>query len=168
MMKKGQLFGQPIMYVFYAIVAVLVLVFGIRIAIQLSEKGDMLKEEIFFSDLEEKFNDVYRDSYGSSISLRDLTVPDSFVEICFMDLGEEKDLSEVTLTRLKDIIDNAYESEFDDNVFVIKKDQGDLSFEIGRDFALEGNTSVLCDKLSDKVVDIRLVNEGQIIRAEHI
>lgn len=168
MKKKGQLFGQPIMYVFYAVVAILVLVFGIRIAIQLNEKSDLLKEEIFFSDLEEKFDSVYRDSYGSSISLIDLKVPSNFIELCFMDIGQEKDLSEVTLTKLKDLIGASYDAEVDDNVFVIKADQKDLSVEIGRYFVLEGNASVLCDKLTDGKLDIKLVNEGQVIRAQHI
>ncbi len=168
MKKRGQLFGQPIMYVFYAIVAILVLVFGIRIAIQLNEKGDLLKEEVFFSDLEEKFDSVYRDSYGSSISLIDLKVPSDFVEICFMDIGQEKDLSEITLSRLKDLIDSSYDAEVEENVFVIKADQKDLSIEIGRYFVLQDDKSVLCDKLTDGELDIKLVNEGQVIRAQHI
>jgi hypothetical protein len=168
MKKRGQLFGQPIMYVFYAIVAILVLIFGIRVAIQLKDKSDLMEETVFFSDVEEKFNKVYRDSYGSSISMKDLKVPSHILEICFTDFSQDKDLNNITIAKLRDLIDAAYDAGASDNVFIINKDMGDSSIEIEKSFDLEGNNSVLCDKLTDRELDMRLINMGQWIRAQHI
>ncbi len=165
-MKKGQLFGQPIMYVFYAIVAVLVLVFGIKIAMDLKDNSDLITEEIFFKDVEDKFDSVYRDAFGSSISLRDLQVPSDMAEFCFADFSKDKDLNEVVSARLKDFIDISYEGDDVENVYVVNRNKETSSTRIERDFILD--EFVLCDVLTDGELDIILINEGQFIRAQHI
>jgi len=165
-MKKGQLFGQPIMYVFYAIVAVLILVFGIKIAMDLKDNSDLITEEIFFKDVEDKFDSVYRDAFGSSISLRDLQVPSDMAEFCFADFSKDKDLNEVVSARLKDFIDISYEGDDVENVYVVNRNKETSSTRIERDFILD--EFVLCDVLTDGELDIILINEGQFIRAQHI
>lgn len=165
-MKKGQLFGQPFMYIFYATVAILILFFGIRMALNISEQGGLVTEGVFFGDVEDKFDSVHRDAFGSSISLKDLKIPTDIVEFCFVDLSKTKDLDEVFSPKLADFIDISYESGSVDNVFVIDGNNEVNSVEIKRDFILYD--FALCDLLTDRELDIRLVNEGSFIRAQHI
>ena len=40
MIKKGQIMGQPIIYLFYAIVGAMILFFGINVIIGLQETGE--------------------------------------------------------------------------------------------------------------------------------
>jgi hypothetical protein len=165
-MKKGQLMGQPILYVFYAIVAILILIFGINQAIKLKDRGEDLTEVTFFKDINDKFNSVYSDSYGSVVSLSGLKIPNGMMEICFIDFSMVRDLSEINIAKLKDVIGNAFDSNANKDGYFVKRNDDWGSFEIERDFVLD--KSVLCDSLIDGKLDIKLVNEGELIRAQHI
>jgi len=164
MMKKGQILGQPIMYIFFAIVAVLILGFGIKMAVDLKDFGDDVTSKVFFEDIEKKINSVYSDSYGSVVSLNDLKIPSEFREICFLDSSESDiDLSLVNNEDLRKIINSSYDSLSEKNVFAIGE-----SLEIREFDKLDLDVALVCDDLIDGKIDVKLINGGQVVKAQHI
>jgi hypothetical protein len=164
MMKRGQILGQPIMYIFYAIVAVLILGFGIKMAADLSLFGKDINMKSFKEDINKKANAVYSDSYGSVVSLADIKVPSSVSEICFLDSMEsEINLSVVRDNGLKQALNSSYNIISDKNVFI----KGE-SLELEKISILDLDEALICDDLSDGSVDIKFINDGQVIKAQHI
>ena len=80
-MKKAQLMGQPIIYIFFALVAAMILFFGIRVILNTQDAAEKVEFESFVNDLQRKVNTVYQDSYGSVISLNDIIVPKKITEL---------------------------------------------------------------------------------------
>ena len=119
-MKKGQLFGQPLIYIFIAIVSVLILVFGINLAKNLGETGNKVITKVFYEDVESKLNSVYSDSLGSVVSLESIKVPSILREVCFIDRSYEIDLSGVQDSNLKILIETSFNSNDDKNFFAFR------------------------------------------------
>ena len=164
MMKRGQILGQPIMYIFYAIVAVLILGFGIKMAVDLSLFGGDITMKAFKEDINKKANAVYSDSFGSVVSLADIKVPSSVYELCFLDSSEfDINLSVVNDGGLKQALNSSYAIMSDKNVFI----KGE-TLELERISVLDLDDALICDDLSDGSVDIKFINEGQTINAQHI
>jgi hypothetical protein len=164
MMKRGQILGQPIMYIFYAIVAVLILGFGIKMAVDLSIFGGDITMKAFKEDINKKANAVYSDSYGSVVSLADIKVPSSVSEICFLDSSEfDIDLSIVQDDGLKQVLNSSYNVMSDKNIFI----KGE-TLELGKISVLDLDETLICDDLTDGSVDINFISEGQTINAQHI
>jgi hypothetical protein len=164
MMKKGQILGQPIMYIFYAIVAVLILGFGIKMAVDLSLFGGDITMKSFKEDINKKANAVYSDSYGSVVSLADIKVPDKVHELCFLDSSEfDINLSVVKDNGLKLALNSSYIIMSDKNVFI----KGE-TLEMGKISVLDLDEALICDDLSDGSVDIKFINDGQTIKAQPI
>lgn len=153
-MKKGQLMSQPLIYLFYAIVAILILFFGIKVIFGVKDTGEKVEFESFVIDLEEKVNLVYHDSYGSSLSLDDLQVPNVVKEVCFV--GEE-DLSQVKDEDLKELI--SIDSE--NNVFFAGVD---LEWIPRRNFDLLMVNGTVCDLTIDRRINLVLENVGNKVR----
>jgi hypothetical protein len=164
MMRKGQIFGEMFKYIFIAIVAVLVLVFGIRIVSELRDTGEDLTEKVFFEDIEKKFNTVYSDSYGSVVSLENVQVPKTMKEICFVDYNNPFNLEGIENKNMELAIEGSYSIDDDKNIFT-------LGSTLDKRKAVKElilNSFVLCDSLEDSVVNIKLTNSGQKIKAEAI
>jgi len=163
-MKKGQIFGQPLMYIFFAIVAVLILGFGIKLAVDFSNLGNDVTIKVFKEDIEKKVNIVYSDSFESSISLADIKVPSTIREICFLDSSKkEVDFNDVIDEGLRKVIQASYEAISDNNVFIKGEE-----LEISRISVLVLDEALVCDDLSDGKIDIKLINSGQTVKAQHI
>jgi len=162
-MKKGQLFGQPLVYIFIAIVSVLVLVFGINLAKNLGDVGSTVITKVFYEDVGGKLNSVYSDSLGSVISLESIKVPSSLREVCFIDRSYEIDSSVVQDSNLKKIIEESFNSEDDKNFFIMA-DEIDIK-KLNR---IELDESIICDDLSDGKVNIKFINNGLVVKAQHI
>ena len=149
-MKKAQLFGQPIVYIFFALVAAMVLFFGIKVIFDLQDTGSRIEFETFASDVESKIETVYSDSSGSVISLDDLLVPKQVVEVCFVGYDE---LDKVTNSKLRDLI--AIDDE--NNVYF---GGVDLEYNPRRKIDLLRIEGTICDKTDDRSIDLLLYNIG--------
>lgn len=88
-MKKGQLFQQPIFYIFILIVAVLILTFGVRTIFQLKDKAENIEFVTFTQDLKNKVDQYYNFDYGSSTQIN-LRIPNKIEYICFTNNNPEE------------------------------------------------------------------------------
>jgi len=152
-MKKAQLMAQPILYIFYALVAAMVLFFGIRVIIGLNDNGSKVELESFIIDLKDEIDTVYHDSYGSSKSLDKITVPKDVIEICFVG---SKQLDRVHDSKLKQLInlDNEH------NVFFGGVDMDDNP---ARSFNFLEIDGTICDRTIDRKINLILENNGNYV-----
>jgi hypothetical protein len=166
-MKKGQIMGQPLVYVFIAIVAILVLFFGIRMVMQLVGLEEEVSGKAFYGDIKGKFDSVYTDSMGSVVFLDDVRVPNELKEICFMDRNYGAiDLSSISDPDLKNILEIYSDSDFDENVFIyFGGPVGSEEYTIEKLDVPEG---LVCDSLLDSKINVKFVNQGQRVEAQHI
>jgi len=118
-MKKGQVLGQPFVFMFYLIVVVLILYFGIRVVANIRDTEREVDYATFINELNSKINTIRNDAHGSRISLEDVRVPNEVTEICFvMDSDVEPDDDQLEM-----IIDSYFDSPVpgQDNVFFAGK-----------------------------------------------
>jgi len=80
--KRGQLLGQPFVYIFAIIVAALILVFGTKSILDLRERQELVELATFVTDLKEEVAAYYRFDIGSSKEL-DLNLPRKVKQVCF-------------------------------------------------------------------------------------
>ncbi len=160
MMKKGQLIGQPFVYIFILIVASLILIFGIRFIIQLNDAGGEMMTKTFLDDIKKNVNSVYADSSGSVKSLESIKVPAKMKEICFADTSLIFNSSKVSDRMLKEYMEEAFDANLEDNVYVSPTD----SLLIDLVYV----DSLVCDSLEDRKVNLKLINEGHRVLVEKI
>lgn len=89
-MKRGQLLGQPLVYLFAIIMGALILAWGISSVIKLqttAEKAELAKFVIGFESEVDKYLNF---DEGSSNTIR-VALPRKIEYICFYDSNEEKD-----------------------------------------------------------------------------
>jgi len=166
-MKKGQIMGQPLVYVFIAIVAVLVLFFGIRMILQLVDLEDDVSYTAFYGDVKGKFDSVYTDSMGSVAFLDDVRVPNGLKEVCFMDRDYgEIDVSLVDNVGLRENLVIYSDSDFDENVFIYW--EGTAGYDAYTIEKLDVPEGLVCDSLLDSKINVKFVNQGQKVEAQHI
>lgn len=162
-MKKGQLMGQPFVYIFLLIVAALILFFGIRAIIGVVNTGSEVEYNRFVNEIEKVENKIYSDSFGSAMSLEKISVPKSISEICFINRDLEINLDLINDFELRKFINISYSGFQDENLFFASDKL--RAIELNR-VKIE-NINPLCDNLNDGRIDIRLVNKGNYILAEH-
>jgi hypothetical protein len=160
-MKKGQLMGQPFVYIFLVLVAAFVLFFGIKSIINLVGFGKEVEYRNFVNELKEKESKVYHDSFESVLSLNDLVVPDFISEICFVNRGEEINLEAVKDSELREVIRISSSSARGDNVFFASDKLRAIELKNVR-----AESNPLCDRTYDRRIDLRFVNKGDYVLVE--
>lgn len=154
-MKKGQLFGQPFVYIFYAFVIVLVMFFGFKWIADLVDLGEEVEYNQFVSDFESKLSTISTDNYGSTILIDDIRVPVGVDEICILDSGTIQDFSVVDDPILSEYMNITYSQGSELNVFFTGEKVDAFTLD---SFGLE--TSPLCDSTLDGSIDMKLLNNG--------
>jgi hypothetical protein len=153
-MKKGQLMGQPIMYLFYAMVGAMILFFGIKVIIGLQETGEDVEYASFISDLRKSVETVYSDASGSTYGLEKITIPGEINEICFVGDYEEGVVSDPELDTRIQLIDDYSES----NLFFGGVDLDKHKHKL--DVVVSG---IICDSTRDRKLNLILENMGTYV-----
>ena len=163
-MKKGNLLGQPFMFIFFVILAALIIFFGMRIIGGTVDSAEKAEIETFITEFKAKVNTVYSLDYGSSVKLGGLRTPANFKEICFIHRDSLVDYSELDES-LRNLVEVSYDSN-DDNMFFVTKDK---SFVEPREIdKLKPNENPVCDNVMDGKLDLVLVNSGSFVEIEKI
>jgi hypothetical protein len=155
-MKKGQLMSQPFIYIFYAIVGILILFFGIKVIINLQETGDSVEYATFVSRIQENVEKVYHDSYGSTISLEKINVPSFITEVCFV--GEYQ-VDQIQNAKLKEVIEISDLADY--NIYLANVDNSKWEREFIEGIVIEGT---ICDLTRDGKTNIILENIGTSVK----
>lgn len=163
-MKKGQLLGQPFIFIFFVILAALILFFGVRIIKGTVDSGETAEIETFITEFKGKVNTVYTLDYGSSIKLDKLRTPGNFKKICFIHRDSAVDYSELDES-LEDLVDASYQHS-DDNMFFVTKDKSLI--EPREIDYLKPKDNPICENVMDGKLDLRLVNSGTFVQIEKI
>ena len=151
-MKKGQVIGQPFVYIFAIIVIALILFFGFRMISNLINFEEDVDYADFLNNFDNEINIVYAESFGSTKSLESLRVPDEVTEICFV---VDNVFNEgPTDAKLDMYLDERFRSSgFEENVFFGGKYEGrefeKLTFD--PDFCVKSFEGVFLEKLADNV-----------------
>lgn len=153
-MKKGQLIGQPLLYLFYALVAAMILFFGVKVIFGTQEAGDRVEFESFVNDIKGKVNTAYQDSYGSRVSLDSIRVPKRVIEVCFVGTPV---LDNVNDPDLRSFI--AIDTE--NNIFF---GGVDIDYNPARLFSRLTIDGTICDKTLDRKIDLVLENIGTEVK----
>ena len=154
MIKKGQIMGQPIIYLFYAIVGAMILFFGINVIIGLQETGEDIQYVSLIGDLEKSVDAVYSDASGSTYGLEEITIPNGIDEICFVGTYESDVVNGLELDSRIQLIDDYNEA----NLFF-----GGVELEHYRyklDVVVNGT---ICDDTKDRELNFILENTGRAV-----
>ena len=81
-MGRGQLFGQPFVYIFAIIVAVFILAFGVRMTLKLKDTGEYVALIDFKNELEDNVKVYYNFDAGSN-DFFTVFLPPSLRYVCF-------------------------------------------------------------------------------------
>jgi len=148
--------AQPLIYIFYVVVAALILFFGIKVIGNVNDSADKVEYLTFVGDVEKKVNTVYQDNFGSVISLDDISVPKEVIEICFV---SNKDLTKVTNDKLKQLISISDLTQ--NNVFF-----GGVEIKNGpsRNFEHLTIDGTICDSTIDRKINLVLENIGDSVK----
>ena len=153
-MKKGQLMGQPIMYLFYALVGAMILYFGITVIIGLQETSEDVQYVSFIGDLKKSVRTVYSDARGSTYGLEGITIPNGIDEICFVGSYEPSVVNGLELdTRIQLISDYG---EF--NLFFGGVELEHFNHKL--DVVVNGT---ICDDTKDRELNFILENTGRAV-----
>ena len=144
--------SQPLIYVFYGIVGILILFFGIRAIVGLQDTGEKVEFRTFVSEIEGKIEKVYHDSYGSTVSLDKIVVPNFITEVCFIGEYQEDEVSDVKLKQVMEISEADY-----NNVYFAHVEPSKWEREKMERLAIEGT---VCDSTRDGKINIVLLNDG--------
>jgi hypothetical protein len=157
MIKKGQIMGQPIIYLFYAIVGAMILFFGINVIIGLQETGEDIQYVSLIGDLEKSVDAVYSDASGSTYGLEEITIPNGIDEICFVGTYESDVVNGLELDSRIQLIDDYNEA----NLFF-----GGVELEHYRyklDVIIDGT---ICDNTKDRELNLILENMGRTVEVK--
>lgn len=155
-MKKGQLMAQPLIYIFYLVVAALIVFFGIKVIGNLNNSGENVQYITFVNDIKQKIDSTYNDNVGSSVSLDDVTVPKFVTEVCFV---STRDLDVVTDVKLKQLINVSDLSE--SNVFFAGVEITNGPAKQLEHLTIDGT---VCDITRDRKINLVLENIGQSVK----
>lgn len=160
-MKKGQLLSQPFMYVFYALVAVAILFFGVRMLIDFINLGDEVAVKDFLVKFDGKVQDVYSDNFGSVISVNSLNVPNGIQEICIINFANSPDLSDVSNSDFRDYL-NLQEASTRENLIVFGEN---IEGTVQRRYVdnLDPINNPTCSLVDNGKVNLRLSNRGNYV-----
>jgi len=146
--------GQPIIYLFYAIVGAMILFFGINVIIGLQETGEDIQYVSLIGDLEKSVDAVYSDASGSTYGLEEITIPNGIDEICFVGTYESDVVNGLELDSRIQLIDDYNEA----NLFF-----GGVELEHYRyklDVIIDGT---ICDNTKDRELNLILENMGRAV-----
>lgn len=148
--------SQPLIYIFYAIVGVLILFFGIRVVINLQDTGEEVEYRTFVSKIQENVEKVYHDSYGSTISLEKINVPGFITEVCFASEYQEEKIQSTKLKEIMQVSDLV-----DYNIYFSHVDLSEWDRDFIEGLVVEGT---VCDLTRDGKVDLVLENIGTSVK----
>jgi hypothetical protein len=161
-MKKGQLFGQPFVYIFIIVVAALILFFGFKAVRDILNLQEGVEFSTFVINLDEEIEKVYHLDYGSSFSLEDMAVSSNINEICFLDLDKPRDVGNIEDEIARELIDSAVNK----NIFFISEDELLDPFFNEKIVVREENP--LCVKVENGRINVRLTNQGTEVLVEKV
>jgi len=155
-MKKGQVIGQPLVYVFAIIVIALLLFFGFRMVGKIIGFEKNVDYADFLNNFDNEINIVYSESFGSTKSLERLRIPEEVVEICFVITNEAYGIGmEPTDERMIIYLDEKFSSPVvEENVFFAGENIEGRIFEklfIDPDFCVSNFENVFLEKQADNV-----------------
>ena len=124
MKKRGQIFGQPFVYIFALIVIAVIIFFGINIIKDVLNLGGSIEFRSFVDKLRAEATRTYNLDYASVIKL-DLKVPQDITKICFInrDFNVALDVSKLPVQIEEDVI-----LRNNDNVFFVSSRNRDSIF----------------------------------------
>lgn len=155
-MKKAQVMAQPLIYIFYLVVAALIIFFGVKVIGNMNDTGDKVQYTAFVNEIEKTITSAYNFNSGSVVSLDEITVPNFVTEVCFV---STKDLTKVKDAKLKQLINIS--SLTDKNVFFggVNIDDGPARYM--EHLTIEGT---VCDSTRDRKINLVLENIGNSVK----
>ncbi len=147
-MEKGQLIGQPLVFLFYLIAASLILFVGIKAVTSLNCYNDKIEYYDFIRRFESRISTINNDAVGSRLSLKELNLPSKFDYICFFEDSQNLDLVENYKLRL--LIETSMNQNDPPNMFVYSSDacsDFEVMVEKIKDLNIGEN---FCDSLTDR------------------
>ena len=150
-MKRAQIMGQPIIFIFIAIVAILTLTLGIKYVYKLKVLGEETQVVRELKEIEADLQRIYQLSYQSSEKFT-YSFPSSVNKICF--LKEPRDINRLDLEEREKIY---IESSTNKNVFIFTEPMGKYRTTYSK---FVGTTN--CFGIDGKI-DLIFTNSGQTV-----
>ncbi len=151
-MKKAQLMGKPLMYPLFAIVAVLILVFGTTQIIRWTQRSEELELINFFNTLHNVVKKHSLRSYGS-VDEKTIALPEGIETVCLVD--RSKNISPLINCKLNEEM-NKYGNK---NVFF--EPFGKVEPIWMDNFELNYEENPICLKTIDGKVSVSLTSKGK-------
>ena len=150
-MKRGQLFGNVLIYFFIAITVIFLVIFGISSVQNIKKKNEQLSFISFATNLQNNLNNFKKRSFGSSQEIV-LPVPEKTKTVCFVD--RNKEINKYANAELS----TDFEAFKDENVFF--SPSYDISPQKISSIEIEGWENPLCVFTEDNKLKLKLISTG--------
>ncbi len=158
-MKKAQLFSQPFMIIFTLIVIALILFFGYKVILGLTNTGEKVCKVKFTQDFQNEVDDLYTQPIGSNTRINIPTCA-SMKAVCVLTVNPS---AQVPYKDIQQVLNALSQTPTSNNVFFSSTEQK-TSFEPLSIKKLQPSKTV-CDDTLDGKFTLLLENKGRYVDA---
>lgn len=159
-MRKSQI-DQVFVIIFGVIVIAFVLIYGGYVIVNTINTSNKVDNALFFDNIKNSVKRCYNLDAGSTCDLSTIKVPESLLYICFINSGESIDY-DMLPKQLNESIRNYQRVNSNYNTFITYSNSNQ-GFLIDN---LKSSTNPLCDRLSDRKINLVLENKGTYVQVK--
>ncbi|MBS3149871.1 hypothetical protein J4455_04240 [Candidatus Woesearchaeota archaeon] len=162
--KKGQIQGQPFIYIFIIIVSVLIITFGVKVLLDVINLGCKVEISTMIDKIEKSIESCYDLDKGSTCYFEDVSVCSDLTELCFINLDESVNVNAVKDDITRVIINNSVTFQEGFNLFLVPKEGKQLDKRKFKIRFTKVDENPLCEDLTDGKLNLILYNDGNNVR----
>ena len=168
MNKRGQIAGQPFIYIFIIFVAVLVIIFGIKIVIDLIGFSEYVETSILVDKIQSEVDSCFDLDIGSTCFFDKSVVNNNIKELCFINIDEDVNLNVIDDEVTKVMINNSVYYNEGYNLFLVPNRGKKLEERRYKIENVKMDENPLCEDLNDGKVNILLYNDGSLVKLRRV
>ena len=162
-MKKAQILGQPFVFLFYAVVAVLILFFGAKLIGDFMNLSSDVEVKDFAIKFRDKVTDVYYDNAGSVVSFSNLNVPSDIREICVIDFSKNPDFGVIENQGFEDLM-KLKSNNTKENLFLYGENiEGKFESVYVENLLIDSGKNPVCSIVQGGKVSLKAKNSGRYV-----
>lgn len=164
MEKRGQIQGQPFIYIFIIIVSVLIITFGVKVLLDVINLGCKVEINTMINKIEKSIESCYDLDKGSTCYFEDVSVCSDLTELCFINLGETVNLNSIRDDLTRVVINNSISFDEGFNLFLVAKENKQLDKRKFKIRYAKVDENPLCEDLTDSKLNLVLYNDGASVK----
>lgn len=164
MEKRGQLQGQPFVYIFIIIVSVLIIAFGVKVVLDVINISQKVEVSALVNKIDGSIQSCYDLDRGSTCYFEEMVVSNDLVELCFINPDENVNINAIRDDLTRVIVNNSVEFDEGYNLFLVPKEGKELDKRKFKMRFTKVDENPLCEDLTDGKLNLVLYNNGDSVK----